>query len=102
MGTIAILFAAFAIVHCQGFPKFHPINIPEMDEEEMAERFQCPGENEEFKQCNSSSCWFKTCETINRQRPCTRDCTPGCTCKEGYVREGGICQPESICEELEN
>jgi hypothetical protein len=62
---------------------------------------ECP-ENEEWVTCRSSSCFDKTCVDIleQTQRMCTRDCSDGCGCKEGYVRfDNGNCVKEELCYE---
>ncbi|XP_043849817.1 IgGFc-binding protein-like [Dromiciops gliroides] len=38
-----------------------------------------------------------TCANLNTSVTCTRPCTAGCFCQEGYVLENGICVPRNHC-----
>ncbi|KFD55997.1 hypothetical protein M514_03121 [Trichuris suis] len=59
---------------------------------------QC-GPDEEFQRCGSA-CPL-TCEDVknpNRNKVCTRQCVPGCVCKEGYALNAAkVCVPKSSC-----
>nr|XP_051692058.1 IgGFc-binding protein [Oryctolagus cuniculus] len=38
-----------------------------------------------------------TCASLNSSAPCTRQCTAGCFCLEGFALEGGVCVPLARC-----
>ncbi|KAH7949962.1 hypothetical protein HPB49_017733 [Dermacentor silvarum] len=57
------------------------------------------GVNEEFKECQSSSCAEWRCgEVRGSLRPCTADCRNGCFCAgEHYRHPNGTCVPHEEC-----
>ena len=64
----------------------------------------CPGPNEVYEECGSSSCWEFTCDqsqwTLQQKqyRACTLDCRSGCKCQLGYYRnQADICVSSSQC-----
>uniref|UniRef100_A0A4Y0BPB3 TIL domain-containing protein n=1 Tax=Anopheles funestus TaxID=62324 RepID=A0A4Y0BPB3_ANOFN len=69
---------------------------PESEEVPCPEVEECPGEYEEYNCCGK--CFQKTC--ISKNVKCEVECTKGCYCMEGFVREyeGGKCMPERFCQ----
>ncbi|KAH7950193.1 hypothetical protein HPB49_020680 [Dermacentor silvarum] len=57
------------------------------------------GVNEEFKECQSSSCAEWRCgEVRGSLRPCTADCQNACFCAgEHYRHPNGTCVPHEQC-----
>lgn len=58
---------------------------------------KCHGVNEVYSMCDNNNCQ-KTCETIDRPKPCQYICVPGCVCDKGFVRNyENECVPEDHC-----
>jgi len=63
---------------------------------------QSCGDNEEWVTCHSSSCFDKICEDVQhpeRPRSCDTDCSSGCSCAAGFVRNksDGLCSHQDTC-----
>ncbi|KAI8889839.1 TIL-domain-containing protein [Backusella circina FSU 941] len=58
---------------------------------------KCPI-NEVFSQCKACD---QGCPDIDPPVRCTKDCRPGCSCKEGYVRSNGICISAFQCPQID-
>lgn len=52
---------------------------------------------EEFKECGIAC--EENCDNLGQPIICTRECSPGCFCKNGYIREkeNGYCIPLELC-----
>ncbi|XP_055949174.1 zonadhesin-like isoform X5 [Argiope bruennichi] len=75
------------------------------EEGECVEPEDCPqptcNEDEEYKECGSSC--PPSCSNLGKNIICTKECSPGCFCREGLVRndEGECVEPEE-CPQDEN
>lgn len=58
----------------------------------------CP-ENEEYSDCGTAC--ERECH-VKDPPVCTLKCVQGCFCKPGYIRQKGICIPESLCKRKKN
>lgn len=47
-------------------------------------RIDCPGINEEYKECGRRC--EKTCDNLNSIKSCSVECVSGCFCRPGTVR----------------
>uniref|UniRef100_A0A023FSG0 Putative tick til 1 n=1 Tax=Amblyomma cajennense TaxID=34607 RepID=A0A023FSG0_AMBCJ len=56
------------------------------------------GRNEEFKECQSSSCAETSCKKPTIGPACTYDCVSGCFCSDGFFRNSqGACVTRNRC-----
>ncbi|PZC85306.1 hypothetical protein B5X24_HaOG201802 [Helicoverpa armigera] len=59
------------------------------------------GQNEVLSDCSNGGCGPWTCDDVGFPTGCVKMdqkyCTVGCVCKEGYVRENGVCVPVTNC-----
>jgi len=78
---------------CDSVPR-----IPIMPPQFNAAPPKC-GENEEYHTCGSAC--IPTCAMPLPKPWCTRQCSVGCYCKEGYLRnEQNICVPATKCQSV--
>lgn len=75
------------------------------DSSEEESGIKCHGRNEVFSECGSAC--PETCDSIAKDgsepRICTANCVIGCTCREGYVRNGeGECVLPEECPRHES
>ncbi|CAL1266709.1 unnamed protein product [Larinioides sclopetarius] len=75
------------------------------DQGDCVEPEDCPqktcSKDEEYKECGSSC--PPTCSTLGKRQICTRECVPGCFCREGLVRnDQGECVEPEDCPPDEN
>jgi len=81
-----------------------PQQIPQLNVEAEAdvrkneEPPKC-GENEVYSTCGSAC--TTTCAMPILKPWCTFRCAVGCFCKEGYLKEGGVCIPAPRCKSLQ-
>jgi len=79
---------------CDSVPHLPNMQIPQLNAQEAPPK--C-GVDEEYRTCGSAC--VPTCDMPIAKPWCTRQCSVGCYCKEGYLRnEQNVCVPATKCK----